>query len=119
MQKLQQEFLNEDDVMLLSMSVTPEMDSVPVLKEYARKNGVFKSKWNIATGDKKHIYDLARKSYFATVDYGDGGLQDFIHTPNFVLVDQKKQIRGVYNGTDMDDVNRLIGDIKSLVHQLN
>lgn len=119
MQKLQQEFLNEDDVMLLSMSVTPEMDSVPVLKEYARRNGVFKSKWNIATGDKKHIYDLARKSYFATVDYGDGGLQDFIHTPNFVLVDQNKQIRGVYNGTDTDDVNRLIGDIKSLVYQIN
>ncbi|TMU56761.1 SCO family protein [Flagellimonas algicola] len=119
MQKLQQEFLNEDDVMLLSMSVTPEMDSVPVLKEYALKNGVFKSKWNITTGDKKHIYDLARKSYFATVDYGDGGLQDFIHTPNFVLVDQKKQIRGVYNGTDTDDVNRLIGDIKSLAYQMN
>lgn len=119
MQKLQQEFLNVDDVMLLSMSVTPEMDSVPVLKEYARKNRVFKSKWNITTGDKKHIYDLARKSYFATVDYGDGGLQDFIHTPNFVLVDQEKQIRGVYNGTDTNDVNRLIGDIKSLITQLN
>ncbi|MEM9649249.1 MAG: SCO family protein [Bacteroidota bacterium] len=119
MGKLQKEFINHDDVMLLSMSVTPEMDSVPVLKKYARRNGVLDSKWNITTGDKKHIYDLARGSFFATLDYGDGGLQDFIHTPNFVLVDKKKQIRGVYNGTDSDEIQRLIEDIKSLIHGLN
>ncbi|WP_417935211.1 SCO family protein [Flagellimonas pacifica] len=114
MEKLQEIFLNDDDVMFLSMSVTPEMDSVPILKKYAQRNGVIDSKWNIATGNKKHIYNLARKSYFAVVDQGDGGLQDFIHTPNFVLVDKKKQIRGVYNGTDNEDVLRLIGDIKLL-----
>lgn len=119
MGKLQKEFINNDDIMFLSMSVTPEMDSVPILKEYARRNGVLDSKWNITTGDKEHIYDLARKSFFAAVDYGDGGLQDFIHTPNFVLVDKKRQIRGVYNGTDPDEVLRLIDDIKSLGQGLN
>ncbi|TAI49020.1 SCO family protein [Flagellimonas allohymeniacidonis] len=114
MGKLQEIFLNNDDIMLLSMSVTPEMDNVSILREYANRHGVVDTKWNITTGDKKHIYNLARKSYFAAVDEGDGGLQDFIHTPNFVLVDRKKQIRGVYNGTDDDDVLRLIDDIKIL-----
>ena len=114
MEKLQEIFLNDDDVMFLSMSVTPEMDSVPILKEYAHRNGVIDSKWNITTGEKKHIYNLARKSYFAVVDHGDGGLQDFIHTPNFILVDKKKQIRGVYDGTNNEEVLRLIDDIKIL-----
>ena len=114
MGKLQEVFLNDDDVMFLSMSVTPEMDSIPILKTYAQRNGVLDTKWNVTTGDKEHIYTLARKSYFAAVDYGDGGLQDFIHTPNFVLVDKEKQIRGVYNGTDTNEILRLINDIKIL-----
>ncbi|MGW9686485.1 SCO family protein [Flagellimonas sp. 2504JD1-5] len=114
MEKLQEAFRTKDDVMFLSMSVTPDMDNVPILKKYADRHGAIDSKWNITTGDKKHIYNLARKSYFAAVDQGDGGLQDFIHTPNFVLVDKKKQIRGVYNGTDDDDILRLKEDIKTL-----
>lgn len=114
MEKLQQVFVKNDDVMFLSISVTPEMDSVPILKEYALRNGVVDSKWNVTTGDKKHIYNLARKSYFAAVDYGDGGLQDFIHTPNFTLVDKQRRIRGVYDGTNSEDVLKLIDDIKTL-----
>ena len=114
MGKLQEAFIDHEDVMLLSISVTPEMDNVAVLREYAERQGAINTKWNITTGDKKHIYNLARKSYFAAVDEGDGGLQDFIHTPNFVLVDKKKQIRGVYNGTEDDDILQLIEDIKKL-----
>lgn len=116
MRILQNEFLNNDDLMFLSLSVTPEIDSIPVLREYATKNGVVDSKWNITTGDKRHIYELARKSYFAVVEQGDGGLQDFIHTPNFILVDKKKQIRGIYNGTDDDEIHRLINDINVLMN---
>lgn len=115
MEKLQNTFLEEAAVMFLSVSVTPELDSVPILKQYAEKHGVIDSKWNITTGDKKHIYNLARKSYFAVVNEGDGGLQDFIHTPNFILVDRQKQIRGVYEGTKNEEIERLIGDIKVLV----
>lgn len=115
MEKLQNIFLEENEVMFLSMSVTPEMDSVPILKKYAEKNGVIDAKWNITTGDKKHIYNLARKSYFAAVDQGDGGLQDFIHTPNFILIDQEKRIRGVYDGTKEEDINRIAQDIKQLL----
>ncbi|NNL02809.1 MAG: SCO family protein [Eudoraea sp.] len=114
--KLQKEFINNDDIMFLSLSVTPEIDSVSVLQEYAKNKGVINTKWNITTGDKKHIYNLARKSYFAVVEQGDGGLQDFIHTPNFILVDKKKQIRGIYNGTSDKELVRLIDDLKVLTN---
>jgi protein SCO1/2 len=112
--KLQEVFKNDDDVMFLSHSVTPDIDSVSVLKEYAIAKGVIDAKWNITTGSKKHIYELARKSYFAVLEEGDGGLQDFIHTENFILVDKKKQIRGFYDGTNNEDIERLISDIKLL-----
>ncbi len=115
MEKLQRTFLKDTLVRLLSISVTPEMDSIPVLKKYAVRNGVIDGKWNVTTGDKRHIYELARQSYFAASDMGDGGLQDFIHTPNFVLVDMQKQIRGIYDGTDDGEIRRLIGDIRLLL----
>lgn len=115
--KLQEVFINDDDVKFLSHSVTPIMDSVPILKEYAIQKGVIDKKWNITTGPKKHIYELARKSYFAVLDEGDGGLQDFIHTENFILVDKKRQIRGFYDGTSNEDIDRLIDDIKLLQNE--
>ncbi len=114
MAKIQKEFLNDDDIMLLSLSVTPDIDSIPTLRKYADDKGVIDAKWNVTTGNKKHIYELARKSYFAVVEQGDGGLQDFIHTPNFILIDKQKQIRGIYDGTNDDDVKRIIEDIKTL-----
>tara|TARA_B100000780_G_scaffold162770_1_gene113788 strand:+ start:2322 stop:2957 length:636 start_codon:yes stop_codon:yes gene_type:complete len=116
MTKIQNEFINNKDIMLLSISVTPEIDNIEVLKAYAKGKGVNDSKWNITTGSKKHIYDLARKSYFAVVEQGDGGLQDFIHTPNFILVDSNKKIRGIYDGTNKNEISRLIKDIKILIN---
>lgn len=114
--KVQNHFIDNNNIMLLSLSVTPNIDSVSVLKKYAQQKGVVDHKWNITTGDKEHIYHLARKSYFAVVEQGDGGLQDFIHTPNFILVDTKKQIRGVYDGTDDQAVVQLINDIGTLLN---
>ncbi len=114
MAKIQKEFLNDDEIMLLSLSVTPDIDSIPVLRKYANDKGVIDSKWNVTTGNKKHIYELARKSYFAVVDKGDGGLQDYIHSTKFILIDKQKQIRGIYDGTNDDDVKRIIEDIKTL-----
>ena len=116
MAKIQKEFINDSDVMLLSLSVTPDIDSASVLQKYAMDKGVIASKWNITTGEKTHIYNLARKSYFAVVEQGDGDLQDFIHTSNFVLVDKEKQIRGVYDGTDTEELKRIIEDIKVLMN---
>ena len=118
MVEIQEEFLNDIDIMFLSLSVTPEIDSVQILREYANKKGVIDTKWNITTGDIKHIYELARKSYFAVVERGDGGLQEFIHTPKFILVDKKKQIRGIYDGTNDDDIKKIIEDIKILKRSL-
>ena len=117
MGRLQEVFKNDDDIKLLSLSVTPDMDSVTILREYADKMGVIDAKWNITTGDKKHIYELARKSYFAVLDEGDGGVQDFIHTENFVLVDKRQQIRGFYDGTDNEDIKRLVSDIRILQNE--
>ena len=114
MYALQNAFLNDEEVLLLSHSVTPVLDSVPVLKRYAENKGVLAAKWHLVTGPKKQIYDLARKSYFAVLDEGDGGEQDFIHTEQFVLVDQKKRIRGYYDGTDPKEVQRNLTDIALL-----
>ena len=116
MLKIQEEFIDNSQVKLLSLSVTPEIDNVEILKNYAEKKGVNDSKWNITTGSKKHIYELARKSYFAVVEQGDGGLQDFIHTPNFILIDKKKQIRGIYDGTNENEIIQIIEDIKVLAN---
>jgi protein SCO1/2 len=114
MNELQAYFKNDKEIKFLSHSVTPVMDSVPVLRKYADKNQAIDGKWEITTGDKKLIYELARKSYFTVLDEGDGGEQDFIHTEQFVLIDKKKQIRGFYDGTDKTEMRRIIKDIEIL-----
>lgn len=111
---IQKELQDDTDVMILSHTVTPEIDSVAQLKKYALKKGVDDSKWNLVTGDKKQIYDLARKSYLAVKDFGTGDQYDMIHTENFMLIDKKRQIRGFYDGTNPDDINRLLDDIHTL-----
>ena len=106
--KIQDKILDQPNVMLLSHSVTPEIDSVPQLKKYAIEKGVLDYKWNLVTGDKKEIYRLARKSYLAVKEDGDGGPFDMIHTENFILIDPEGRIRGFYDGTDEEDVGRLL-----------
>ena len=109
---VQEEFKNDPDVMILSHSVTPEIDSVEVLKKYAVKKGVMDSKWNLVTGDRKQIYDLARKSYLAAKENKYGGDYALIHTENFLLVDKESRLRGrSYDGTSEEDVLKLIEDI--------
>ena len=114
MADLQKELENDEDVLLLSHSVTPEIDSVAQLKKYALEKGVDDAKWNLVTGDKKQIYDLARKSYLAVKTDGDGGPFDMIHTENFILVDKEKRIRGFYDGTKQEDMEQLIIDLQVL-----
>jgi len=111
MNELQEYYKNDAEIMFLSHSVTPEMDSVPILKKYAIDKGVIDGKWNVTTGDKKHIYELARKSYFAVIEDGDGGEDDFIHTEQFILVDKERRIRGFYDGTDKNDMEKLKQDV--------
>ncbi|HXJ98117.1 MAG TPA: SCO family protein [Gelidibacter sp.] len=114
MVKIQEATANDDEVMLLSYSVTPQIDDVAQLKKYAIEKGVNDKKWNLVTGDKKEIYELARKSYLAVKEDGNGDQYDMIHTENFMLIDKKQQIRGYYDGTQADDIERLLEDIKVL-----
>jgi protein SCO1/2 len=114
MYQIQKEIIGDDDVMLLSHSVTPKVDSVAQLKKYAKEKGIIDSKWNLVTGDKKQIYKLARKSYLAVKTDGNGDQYDMIHTENFLLIDKKRQIRGFYDGTQSEDIKRLLEDIETL-----
>ncbi len=111
MGELQRVFRKDSQVMLLSFSVTPKVDSVAQLKRYATEKGVEDSKWNLVTGDKKEIYTLARQSYLAVKSDGDGGKYDMIHTENFILVDPEQRIRGFYDGTDSEALQILVDDI--------
>lgn len=113
--RLQQELKDDEQFVLVSHSVTPGMDSVPVMREYAELQGAIPGKWHLLTGDKKQIYHLARASYFAVLDEGgEGDENDFIHTENFVLIDPQNRIRGFYDGTSAEDVDRLLRDYEIL-----
>lgn len=114
MVKIQEEFKDDPEVLLLSHSVTPEIDSVVQLKKYAEEKGVIDEKWNLVTGDKKQIYDLARKSYLVAKSQGNGGKYDMVHTENFALVDKNKQVRGFYDGTNPEAIEQLVEDVKLL-----
>lgn len=118
MRVIQEELQEDASVMLLSHSVTPEIDSVTQLKKYALEKGVNDAKWNLVTGDRKQIYDLARKSYLAVKDLPEGEEYGMIHTENFILVDPKKRIRGIYDGTKSEDIDRLLDDIEILKREL-
>jgi len=112
---VQKAFLDNPKVKLLSFTVMPDIDSVKVLKEYAKINGVNDSKWNLVTGDKKAIYTMARKSFLAVKQGKPEELYDMVHTENFVLVDSKKRVRGFYDGTKKEEIQRLIEDINWLL----
>ncbi len=119
MAAIQNKILDDPDVFLLSHSVTPEIDSVAQLKKYALEKGVNDAKWNLVTGDKKQIYALARKSYLAVKTDGDGGPFDMIHTENFILVDKERRVRGFYDGTNSEEIDRLMQDLAILKASYN
>ncbi len=112
---VQDAFALDTSVVLLSYSVTPEKDSVSVLKAYAENKGIQSGKWHLLTGQRQEIYELGRKSYFAEEDLGEPkGEDDFLHTEHFFLIDGKGHLRGIYNGLNKNSVNELISDIATL-----
>jgi protein SCO1/2 len=115
MRLIQDAFINDNQVYLLSHSVTPESDSVPKLKKYALDNKINPDKWSLLTGDKSSIYRLAKQEYFAgdTIGFYQTG-NEFLHTENFILVDKHRRIRGVYNGTLLVEIERIKEDIAIL-----
>jgi protein SCO1 len=114
MKRVQEAFRDDPEIVLISHTVNPEKDTVAALSAYASEYGALSGKWYFLTGDKKQLYDLARNSYFLAALPGDGGPDDFIHSEKLVLVDKNKRIRGYYDGTDYEDVNLLIDEIKVL-----
>lgn len=113
--KVSNAFLNDSTILILSYSVTPWIDRVARLKQYALGNKVSDVNWHLLTGKKAEIYTLARKSYFAEEELGyDKDSTNFLYTEHFILVDKHKRIRGIYNGTLQLEADLLISDIKQL-----
>jgi len=115
MHLIQDAFGDDEQIYLLSHSVTPESDSVPKLKKYALENKINSDKWSLLTGDKSSIYRLAKQEYFAgdTIGFYQTG-NEFLHTENFILIDKHRRIRGVYNGTLLVEIERIKEDIAIL-----
>ncbi len=117
---VQKAFLDNPKVKLLSFTVMPDIDSVSILKDYSKINGVVDSKWNLVTGDKKAIYTMARKSFLAVKQGKPDEIYDMVHTENFVLVDSKKRVRGFYDGTNLDGPTEPgIKNVKQLIEDIN
>jgi len=115
MKILQEAFIDDPEILLLSHSVTPSIDSVSLLKEYAEENEIMSTKWHLVTGDKMEIYELGRNQYFVENDLGiPKGIEDFLHSENFLLIDKNKHIRGIYNGLNRTSIKQLITDVKTL-----
>ena len=123
MQRVQDAFLNDSDVVILSYTVDPKNDTVAALERYADQYGAQPGRWHLLTGGKREIYDLAKRGYYVTAKEDDStstNLEDqFVHTDKFVLVDRDGVIRGFYNGTSREDVDKLILEIKVLLHESN
>ena len=115
-QRIQETYKDEDRFHLVSHTVMPEIDTVEVMHAYGERMGAIKGKWHLLTGEKRELYRMARREYFAVMEQGTSfDEHDFIHTENVILVDEKKRIRGFYDGTSDLDVDRLIGDIQILL----
>ncbi len=112
MKIVEEQFLDDENVVFLSFSVTPWLDKPHILKAYTERKDIKNKNWHFLTGDKATIYDLARKSYFAEEDIGfTKDSTEFLHTEHFILVDQTKRIRGIYNGTLPLEMKQLAKDI--------
>jgi protein SCO1/2 len=121
LQRVQEAFLNNPDVLIMSYTVDPENDTVEALRNYADQYGAVKDKWYLMTGEKKVIYKLAKQGYYVTAkedNVQSTNLEEkFVHTDKFVLVDKKGNIRGFYNGTDPKEIDKLILEIKVLLDE--
>lgn len=115
MERIYVKFKGNPEVKFVSHTVDPEIDTVKQLKDYAVRHNADASQWMFLTGDKKALYDIARKGYLLNAEQGDGGPDDFIHTQNFALIDKDKRIRGFYDGTDSVQIDQLMKDINLLL----
>jgi protein SCO1/2 len=114
MRRVYDSIQNDPAVLLLSHSIDPEYDTVALLHDFAQRLDVKSEKWHFVTGVKDSIYKIAQTGYFATAMEDKSEPDGFIHSGAFLLIDKEKRIRGKYDGTKEDDVNRMLGDIRKL-----
>lgn len=114
MKVVQRAYRRANDVRMISLTVDPKHDSIPVLKKYAVAKHIYTRQWQLGTADKKELYQFARKGLYIIATEGDGGANDFIHSDRLVLIDQNRYIRGYYDGLDRSDIEQLIKDIGRL-----
>lgn len=105
---------NDPEVLILSHTIDPEYDTVGLLRDFADRLEVKSNKWHFVTGNKDSIYNIAQKGYFATAIEDKSEPDGFIHSGAFLLIDKEQRVRGKYDGTKEDDVNRLLADIERL-----
>lgn len=117
MSRVQKAFAGNPELQLVSYTVDPDRDSSQTLQRYADRFKADTAQWKFLTGQKKSIYDLARYGYFLSVEPGNGDSEDFIHSPQLVLLDRQSRVRGYYDGTDSVSVGQLIEDIGVLLKQ--
>ncbi len=114
------EKLGEDDykrVVFLSHTVDPEHDTPEVLKEYARRLDADTTQWKFLTGDAATIYRQGNLGYLLSALKDSSAAEQFVHSPQFVLVDKRHHIRGMYMGTDAASVDTLGTDIQMLLRE--
>lgn len=114
MLRVYQEIKDDPEVLLVSHTIDPKHDTVALLRDFAERLGVESNKWHFLTGNQDSIYSLAQRSYFVTAMEDQAEPDGFIHSGAFLLVDKERRIRGKYDGTAEDDVNRLLSDIENL-----
>jgi protein SCO1/2 len=115
--RIYDKFAEDDRVRILSHTIDPEYDGVRVLKEYAKKLNITSPRWNLLTGKKSDIYRLGEKSYMVTAQEDANEVGGFVHSGAFILVDQNRHGRGIYDGTKEEDVNHLIEDMTLLLKE--
>jgi len=115
MLRIYEAYKNNDEVGIISHTIDPEYDTVALLKDFAERLDVKAPKWNFVTGEKEEIYELGQKGYMVTAMEDENEAGGYLHSGAFVLVDKERKIRGVYDGTRSEEVDKLITDIKLLL----
>ncbi len=115
LKRVYDKFKGNPDVMLLSHTIDPAHDSVAVLKEFAQNLGVTGRQWLFVTGDREKIYEIGQNSYMVTAQADSSAPGGVVHSGAFILVDKQKRIRGIYDGTTEEGVDKLMADMERLL----
>ncbi len=117
MLRIYQRYLKNPEVLLLSHSIDPDYDQPHILKDYANRMEIDAKKWNLVTGKKEDIYRIGQKSYMVSAQEDKLEAGGFVHSGAFILIDKNRHVRGIYDGTKEQEVNKLIEDIEILLDE--